>query len=556
MNTLITLLAAIPLVWTVETSRIQPAMFEAYHGEELQLAADFKSYGKDLAIEGMAALYFQTNGMGTAYWSAPATVSSNRITAVFAPEMDPGASAVNGFLGVAGQNYRAAFKLRFLPSPGAVPGEIPLPAKKIDFAVVEVLNAPYYTKDETDERIVELAPTPGDYETVSNRAMTALQTNGGTMTGPLELAYNNRQVKIDNDSISLGGVGSQNSVYLDSNGDIYRRAGGIYYQNYWPLKSGTFATTDDIPNVPAWAQQPAKPAYTAAEVGAAPASVADTVNTWVTYWDGDEVRVTITNYYGSVDLPSLYIEQKIEDNGTNYYKTIWTEKARLGVLLDRIQALEQDLATKADRAWGFYDSHTGSFAPDGYTSISSGAILISKDMSYQKTVTAGGDVWVLTANDPTVVTGVESNGFFRITDGDGNSVIEVVKGDKRTVPAIASAVNSGNNSLTIAYNVVASGHPILEICSDLEEAAWIAEGESACPATAVWSGQSGAYSVTLTGKAPMDKMFVRGTYEIGGETYVKHDVAVGFDKVVIGGVYYRIAVETVNGKKLMVLTNY
>lgn len=491
MNTLITFLAAIPLVWTVETSRVQPATFEAYHGEELQLAADFKSYGNDLAIEGMAALFYQTNGMGAAYWSAPATVSSNRITAVFLPEMDPGASTLSGFLGVAGKNYRAAFKLRFLPSPGAVPGEIPLPAKKIDFDTVEVLNAPYYTKDETDERIVELAPTPGNYETVSNRAMTALQS---------------------------------------------------------------FSETD--PTVPAWAKQPTKPTYTAAEVGAAPTSVADTVNTWVTYWDGDEVRVTITNYYGSVDLPSLYIEQKITDGGTNYYKTIWTEKARLGVLMDRIQELEQDLATKADRAWGFYDSHTGSYAPDGYTSISSGAILISKDMSYQKTVTAGGDVWVLTANDPTVVTGVESNGFFRITDAEGNSVIEVVKGEKRTVPAVASAVDAGNNSLTIAYNVVASDHPLLEICSDLTAADWVAEGESACPATAVWSGQSGAWQVTLTGKRRMDKMFVRGTYEVGGETYVKHDVAVGFDKVVIGGVYYRVAVETVNGKKLMVLTDY
>ena len=34
-----------------------------------------------------------------------------------------------------------------------------------------------YTKAETDAKIVELAPTPGDYETVSNRAMSAIQTH-------------------------------------------------------------------------------------------------------------------------------------------------------------------------------------------------------------------------------------------------------------------------------------------------------------------------------------------------------------------------------------------
>ncbi len=31
--------AAVPLKWTVETSRVQPVTFEAYHGEELSLEA-------------------------------------------------------------------------------------------------------------------------------------------------------------------------------------------------------------------------------------------------------------------------------------------------------------------------------------------------------------------------------------------------------------------------------------------------------------------------------------------------------------------------------------
>ena len=34
-----------------------------------------------------------------------------------------------------------------------------------------------YTKAETDAKIVELAPAPGDYSTVSNRAMSALQSH-------------------------------------------------------------------------------------------------------------------------------------------------------------------------------------------------------------------------------------------------------------------------------------------------------------------------------------------------------------------------------------------
>ena len=44
-------------------------------------------------------------------------------------------------------------------------------------AAVGELSANTYTKGETDAKIVELAPAPGDYANVSNRAMTALQSH-------------------------------------------------------------------------------------------------------------------------------------------------------------------------------------------------------------------------------------------------------------------------------------------------------------------------------------------------------------------------------------------
>lgn len=300
-----------------------------------------------------------------------------------------------------------------------------------------------------------------------------------------------------------------------------------------------------------------------APIAASVSGLASTVSAWQTYWDGDDVRVTITNYYGSADLPHLYIEQRTNEvaMATNLYRVVWDETTRLTPITNAVAANAAAIAaldsTKADRAWGYYDSHTGEWAPDGFTSISSGSILIGKDLSYQKTVTASGsEVWVLMANSPTVITGTGSNGVFRLTDGDGNSVFEVVKGDKRTVPATCSAVTPGNNSLTITYNVVAADHPSIEICDDLTTQQWAAEGDAGCPATVSWSGSSGAWVATVTGIRPMSKMFVKGTYADGGETYVRHSVPVGFDKVLIGGVYYRVAVETVSGKKLMVLTEY
>ena len=99
--------AAVPLRWTVETSRVKPASFEAYQGETLTFEATLQSYGKPVEIDPQADwnIYWQTNGMGSAYWSAPATIKASAppsstststsslhlLSATFTPSMDVGA---------------------------------------------------------------------------------------------------------------------------------------------------------------------------------------------------------------------------------------------------------------------------------------------------------------------------------------------------------------------------------------------------------------------------------------------------------------------------------
>ena len=141
--------AAVPLRWTVETSRAQPATFEAYQGETLELEAALQSYGKPLEAPSNYALYWQTNGMGSTYWSTNVSnVSnlsnpSNLLRATWRPEYDVGAKTYTCFIGQPGTIYHAAFQLRLRPSPGAVPNELPLPVKTIDFSQVTVLNPPW-----------------------------------------------------------------------------------------------------------------------------------------------------------------------------------------------------------------------------------------------------------------------------------------------------------------------------------------------------------------------------------------------------------------------------
>lgn len=127
--------AAVPLAWTVETSRAQVAQFEAYRGETLDLEATMKSYGSPLATPAQPSLYWQTNGMGTAWWTAPATASGNVLRATWSPTNDCGGTVYNCFVGGPDATYRAAFRLRMLPSPGYTPNHLKLPTVTYDAAL-------------------------------------------------------------------------------------------------------------------------------------------------------------------------------------------------------------------------------------------------------------------------------------------------------------------------------------------------------------------------------------------------------------------------------------
>lgn len=322
-------------------------------------------------------------------------------------------------------------------------------------------------------------------------------------------------------------------------------------------------TTEEIdPTVPAWAKASSKPAYTAAEVGAASSSSVATLNAQVAsigaHLNAEDARFVSTNYNSSVHLP----EASVAVNISNEWLTVWLEMTRwnaftgagfdwatwCGFNCFRTNVLAQ-LDQKADRAWGFCDSHTGLWAPEGYTQISSSNILVAAGMGYQRTVTASGTYWVLTANEPYTMSGISSNGYFRIEDADGNVQLEIVKGDKRTVPAPPGGVTvSGSSpyqSLVIRYPV--ASQPTIEVALSLA-GPWHAETSASCPATVTWSGSSGAYVATVTPTVPAVTLFARATYEIGGETYINNRAPVS----IAGGILFNgtLYLPRVSGTKL------
>lgn len=284
----------------------------------------------------------------------------------------------------------------------------------------------------------------------------------------------------------------------------------------------------DLPDVSSFATKQSVAVVSNAAVRAE--SKADAV---VAYLLGDDVKEVVTNYDSAVHMPSRSLQQRMEVDGSNVWRVVWDEMTRwdwlTGTYLpanfyDKTQ-VDDKLDDKADRAWGFYDSHTGGWSPDGYLQISSPKILIAAGMAYQRHIVTGGAVWVLESNGlVTEVGGITSNGFFRITDDDKNALFEIVKGNKRTIGATAAgfAVTNimGIAHCYIPYNVESAEHPKILAGTELGE--FVSEESASSIVNVSWTGESGAWRAEVWPKVATQKLFIKAEYQVGGETYIKN----------------------------------
>lgn len=127
--------------WDAESTRNAPARFDCFRGETLLFAPTYRQYGT-LVTNVTETFYWQTNGMGSAWWS------TNILQ--FVPAMDVGATSYTCFiraLGTNGVSYRANGIITMRHAPGYIPNALPLPSSSIDFATVNTTNAPWLLPD-------------------------------------------------------------------------------------------------------------------------------------------------------------------------------------------------------------------------------------------------------------------------------------------------------------------------------------------------------------------------------------------------------------------------
>ena len=346
--------------------------------------------------------------------------------------------------------------------------------------VFNAANTNAYTKAETDARIVELAPTPGDYLNVSNRAMSAVQTeedptvpewakedtppvetdphfnsftnSGGIMYGPLKL-WN-----------SLGG-GYDMSTVISSNGVSYWKfnpapgGGGVWF-------SGSFGwndllTSESDPTVPSWAKASSKPTYTANEVNALPAStthvsgdvptsrkvnnkalstditlsasdvgaysetdgssLANIVNSWEGYWGGTNVIFEVTNYYGNVSgqLPRL----RVKELRDGVWQTVWDEANKFEVCETNILTNVEQRVNTAVRGMEEYAAENfspkawGTMTDKGTTNVVGNSVWMTSPETYF----AGGTEYQRVAVGSGAVCVLVDNGVNTYTAGEAGT---------------------------------------------------------------------------------------------------------------------------------------
>ena len=479
----------VPLEWTRRPDSTTPANFTAHQGETLEFRCTFRGFGElPFGDGGDVRLYFQTNGMGEAWWSAPATVSSNEVRAVWGPEMDVGASRWVFFFGTPGVVYSSAI-VRLVPSPGFAPGSLPPPVMFEDMVATIVTNK------------MAVGFTPWEFRFSSDAVAEAakgwnleLEYLDGFWyfrgVGELPM-YHSWELK------RTGGSPNDEVVFVDW---FIRNQ----WDGYWVSVTATRSrVTRNVLGLATLKDLEEK----------ADASITNDIEKLKTestlvyrLFSGSNIVMEVTNYNSRVNPPAMKLE-RLNDKGI--YEVMWTETNGLERTYNRaasntaeqVAALEKKAAeTYAPRGWSATTSGLGADAPKDTTWISTPTTVIAGGLEYSKVVTSSGQLWFLRSNGMVANVGGNSGGYFDISASDGTSVFSIEKTDSYMAPVDADGISVNGNTVTIRLSVVSADHPFLRYAPTLNTpVAWQREEDGfSSPIAVTWSGSSGAWVATVT----------------------------------------------------------
>ena len=500
-------IGGVPLEWTRRPDSTTPANFTAHQGETLEFCCTFRGFG-DLPFGdgGDVRLYFQTNGMGEAWWSAPATVSSNEVRAVWGPEMDVGASRWVFFFGTPGVVYSSAI-VRLVPSPGFAPGILPPPAVFTDAVAAIVTNT-------------VVAPYAGEWRVteINEAYITNIRDVNGADAGVGGIVFDSHL--------------EEYCENIDYESDVktyfvpYRRKVGISLGALWAM--ATVSPNDTVivfnerdtkefmislEKIPSQPRNALGLATMKDLEGKADASITNDIGQLKTestlvyrLFSGSNIVIEVTNYNSRANPPEMKL-MRLDDKGI--YEVMWTETNGLERTYNRaasnttekVAALEKKAAeTYAPRGWSATTSGLGADAPKDTTWISTPTTVIAGGLEYSKVVTSSGQLWFLRSNGMVANVGGNSGGYFDISASDGTSVFSIEKTDSYMAPVDTDGISVRGDTVEIRLSVVSADHPFLRYAPTLKApVAWQKEEDGfSAPIAVSWSGSSGAWVATVT----------------------------------------------------------
>ena len=637
-------MAAVPLSWMATPERPQPVQFDRYHGETLEFRCTFTGFGAlPFAGDGDVRLWYQTNGMGAAWWSVPATVSSNMLAATFPPGADPGAERLSVFFGAPSNAYAAA-QVRFRNSPGATPNDLAPPSvldwqAELAAATNEVLQAAL-ASDLTTNDVRAIAATvspPANLTPATNYTDSAVAALSNAVPGMVAgvvtnetAVYTTNDTWICNNPTGEGWIPIWNgtvwvmdiiSVVLPPDATTYTLADEMSPEPgqgdfiYTRIPSSTrnalgLARLSDIPAPVSLAQATN---YTDTAVGALRDGLvnggitvmdsmravsldgteetrsADTVfsqldnaatkselqtvsnEAQVVYrlFSGSNVVMEVTNYNSQVNAPEMKLLQL---NESNEYFTVWTETNGLKRTLNTATAQAAQLvsnerlraeAAYAPRAWSRTTSGMGVEAPEGVTWLSTPVTVIAGGYEYEKHVTSGGAIWLLTSRGATfdINPATNNTAYLNIAASDGTPIFRIEKTDSYLIGVNANAVETDGNVLVVGMDLISTSHPFVRVCTNLVNAVWYEEDENGFPrpdiSTITWTQRTGGWTCRISNNTGSSSLFARFEFlQEGGVKVINTGATDLSGGIVVNGVHYStLGTTTVNGKTVLTLEN-
>lgn len=541
---------AIDLNWNVETTRIQPAVFEAYHGETLNLEATMLKAGKPLAdaLQGEWKIYWQTNGMDQAWWSAPASAPiGNKVRATFTGEMDPGANVVNGFIGCAGENYRAAFIIRFRHSPGTMPNTLLKPVPILDLANTTVINAPWPTD-----------------ETIASTIRRVIEEDGITGGGTVEVDTTLTQSGMAADAAE---VGERFLGFGQSIGSMYRSI-NLNGEKADAALSDAAAAKSEAETAKTRATQAGVQATLAGQTAQAVYAymVGESTNAWfaatnyVTNAEQAAARHKFA-YEDGMDLSTVPSSMALYEIRDGAKIQVWDQRDWTSWYWDfKSQALRQALASlegaKADKAWGKYTAKGLDNPDEDCVWLDTSKVVLSAGYAWQKSVSTHGSFFTLIRTGSPASIGANTDGsYFEIKDDEGNSLFKISKTDSYMADASADDVSVNGDTLIVHYSANVAQTALMGFaCVDLAAGDFVAADDPACPATLTWTGNAGNWVAHVTPKNPEGKLFFFAKVMVEGQTKIEHTAPTQFEKIVIGNTVYNVGTAVINGVTVLTLT--